>query len=813
MIAYFLEVTICWAGFYGLYHLLLSRTTFFRANRYYLLGALTLGLLTPSLTLPIPRSDGAAVPVVVAYLEPVSVSVQQLEVSVTGAGGAAGFDHTVWLVYMYLLGVVFLGARALLGLWQLARLYWRGKKERRGAYTLVRTASAHLPFSFFRWLFLSEDLPLDEEERRIVQRHELAHIQGGHSFDVLFLELLCVLFWFSPPVHLFRRSLRHIHEYLADEAVLRTTRRKKYGHILLKQLQSGPAVALANHFVHSQLKKRILMMTKHKSSGSVGLRYLLAIPLALLFMLAFANRELIGQTLVEIHHPNGEVEKRELMDIRELDGLAHPSQIASVDIRKDPDRDRIILVLREGSENAASEDNAAEWAKMSNIISIPIGERVLSGAAESPRIADQISELNQNGKKRVVEIRHQDGRVELLHFNSEDFPTLHEISPDEIVSIEVRRNGDEDRIIVNLGKSGQAKTNALGRGPYFSACPEAGDDVEAQKACADKRLLEFVYKNIKYPASARQAKIQGTVVVKFTVDKYGVAVDPVVVRSVGGGLDEEVLRVVGKMPKWIPAQKNGQPVDAEFTLPVRFKLDETDSQVAMIHVEDNAEVFKIVEEMPRFPGCEDMEGDAAAKKACADQRMLRFVYENIRYPDAARKNKVEGTVVASFIVDEEGRLTNIEAVRDIGDGAGEEVVRVVRLMQEQAGRWTPGRQKGKTVKVQYNLPVRFRLPEEVSQSASAPAGPPAIDRQLALRQFSAAPNPSGGMLRLRFEAEAQPTEVLITDLGGKEVFRANIERFNGYYDREIDLSRAAKGTLLLVVRQQDKVFTEKIVLQ
>jgi hypothetical protein len=69
------------------------------------------------------------------------------------------------------------------------------------------------------------------------------------------------------------------------------------------------------------------------------------------------------------------------------------------------------------------------------------------------------------------------------------------------------------------------------------------------------------------------------------------------------------------------------------------------------------------------------------------------------------------------------------------------------------------------------------------------------------------------MLRLRFEAEAQPTEVLITDLGGKEVFRANIERFNGYYDREIDLSRAAKGTLLLVVRQQDKVFTEKIVLQ
>jgi protein TonB len=89
--------------------------------------------------------------------------------------------------------------------------------------------------------------------------------------------------------------------------------------------------------------------------------------------------------------------------------------------------------------------------------------------------------------------------------------------------------------------------------------------------------------------------------------------------------------------------------------------------------------------------------------------MLEFVYGNIRYPKPARRQGVEGICVVSFVVEKDGRLTNIRLRRDIGAGCGEEVLRVVQLMNEQDIRWIPGKQDGEVVRVEFNLPVQFRL--------------------------------------------------------------------------------------------------------
>ncbi len=121
------------------------------------------------------------------------------------------------------------------------------------------------------------------------------------------------------------------------------------------------------------------------------------------------------------------------------------------------------------------------------------------------------------------------------------------------------------------------------------------------------------------------------------------------------------------------------------------------------------EIFKIVEQMPRFPGCEDIPGDNAAKKACADKKMLEYIYKNIRYPAMARENGVQGQVVVSFVVNKDGSVTDAKILRDKGAGLGEEALRIVRSFNSLPQKWTPGKQRGKPVKVQYNLPVRFRL--------------------------------------------------------------------------------------------------------
>jgi TonB family protein len=128
-----------------------------------------------------------------------------------------------------------------------------------------------------------------------------------------------------------------------------------------------------------------------------------------------------------------------------------------------------------------------------------------------------------------------------------------------------------------------------------------------------------------------------------------------------------------------------------------------------------AEVFTIIQQMPRFPGCEDLEGTSSEKKACADKKLVAYISENVRYPRLAQENQIEGMAVVSFTVMEDGRLDNFEVLRDPGAGTGAEAQRVLEAMNNLPMRWTPGRHDGKAVRVRYNLPIRFKLNEKIKQ--------------------------------------------------------------------------------------------------
>lgn len=119
-------------------------------------------------------------------------------------------------------------------------------------------------------------------------------------------------------------------------------------------------------------------------------------------------------------------------------------------------------------------------------------------------------------------------------------------------------------------------------------------------------------------------------------------------------------------------------------------------------------VNKKVEEMPRFPGCEEIE-DREKRKSCAQAELLKYIYVNIKYPTIARENGVEGTVVVSFVVERNGSISNIRLARDIGGGCGEESIRVVEQMQTQNIRWAPGKMYGEAVRVKFFLPIKFKL--------------------------------------------------------------------------------------------------------
>ena len=121
------------------------------------------------------------------------------------------------------------------------------------------------------------------------------------------------------------------------------------------------------------------------------------------------------------------------------------------------------------------------------------------------------------------------------------------------------------------------------------------------------------------------------------------------------------------------------------------------------------EIFKTADPMPRFPGCEEMTGTAAEKKECADKKMLEYFDSRIIYPVETRQMSGQGTVIVTFVVEIDGRITDAKIVRDIGSGCGSEALRVINLMNQAGIRWIPGQKEGKPVRVQFNVPVKFKF--------------------------------------------------------------------------------------------------------
>ncbi len=119
------------------------------------------------------------------------------------------------------------------------------------------------------------------------------------------------------------------------------------------------------------------------------------------------------------------------------------------------------------------------------------------------------------------------------------------------------------------------------------------------------------------------------------------------------------------------------------------------------------EIFKIVEQMPRFPGCED-KPTKAEKEKCAQAELYKFIYEHLKYPTIAQENGIEGKVFLRFAVDDKGKVSQVTILRDIGGNCGEAAAKVIRKMNDSK-TWIPGRQGGRKVSVWYTLPIVFKL--------------------------------------------------------------------------------------------------------
>jgi hypothetical protein len=267
-LAYQLKVAVLMAVFYIFYRLFLIKDTWHRLNRIVLLSTALLSFLLPVCIITIHKTE----------VQPMPVVQLMQAVSSTPARPSILWWH-IALMTVYALGVVFVLARVLASALRVRSIIRCARKEELPDGTVVYIMPGNAAsFSWMGHIVISE-ADWNNNESAII-RHEKAHVALRHSIDVLITDIIAAAQWFNPAIWMLRIDLRAVHEYEADDTVLRAgTDLRSYQYLLISKAAAMNGYTIANNFNHSILKNRIFMMEKETSTKKSLLRALYLLPL------------------------------------------------------------------------------------------------------------------------------------------------------------------------------------------------------------------------------------------------------------------------------------------------------------------------------------------------------------------------------------------------------------------------------------------------------------------------------------------------------------------------------------------------------
>ncbi|PMD94545.1 hypothetical protein BWI97_16385 [Siphonobacter sp. BAB-5405] len=282
---YILKSILCSILFVLIYKILLERETMFVFNRFYLLMSIGASLSIPLLTIELDNSEVIPATEVVYRLTGNEVNRPLITVEKQ----AVTFEQHAWLVYALVTGI--LGIRFLKNV---LAVVWKIRKAMviRDSVKIVLLDEDELPYSFMNYVFVSKRSYQKQEIEAQIWQHELAHIRQRHTWDILFMELVQVCWWFNPAVYVYQKMIRMNHEYLADHAVLSIDPEvKKYQRLLVSKVSQG--LFLTSSFNYVTTKKRLLMMTKMTSRFQRLIRQVSLIPILVTAFVLFSKLEYV----------------------------------------------------------------------------------------------------------------------------------------------------------------------------------------------------------------------------------------------------------------------------------------------------------------------------------------------------------------------------------------------------------------------------------------------------------------------------------------------------------------------------------------
>jgi TonB family protein len=498
LIEYLIKSGACLAVLYFLYWLALRNDTHFRLNRIVLLGSVGFSLIIPLFSLSLPSTIQTSIPILNVMIDETVIPVQAIRHSLT-----------IWqaISWIYITGAIIVACRLI---YQAIYLYVVSKLSGTIQFkdlTVVLMNAEISPFSYFSKIYIPANKADDYSLQGILE-HEKSHKEQGHFIDLFIIEIVTILQWFNPIVWFYERSIKEVHEYLADEAVLKNGYNQgKYQALLINEAIGGPVFILTNQFNQSIIKKRIIMMKKMKTSRLAKLKTLMFIPLVAALLMAFSNPRSISQSMAG----NGET----IISGKVTDKITGKS--------------------------------------LSDVL-------VVFGNTKIGTITDA------NGK---YSIKVPADKGSFLQFSYIGYRT-EQVAVGNSVKIDIQL--EEKAVAIDPANESKAAPESQVQTQNSTSDVYIETEINPTYPGGMEALKNYLMATVQYPEEARKKGIEGKVYVQFVITKDGKITDAIIKRGVNEALDKEALRVVNTFPDWTPGIQGGKAVNAQVTLPIEFKL-------------------------------------------------------------------------------------------------------------------------------------------------------------------------------------------------------------------------------------------------
>jgi bla regulator protein BlaR1 len=757
MLHYIIQVVAFQLLFLIIYDVFLRKETFFNLNRVYLLGTSVLSLAIPFIKIDrikdvVSKDFVISLPEVLIGESTKALSAIDPQIAMEAGINLEPEPTSLWnmiLIFGMCIATLILVYKII----KLVVLASNNPKHWSGNVLIVCLLNSTNAFSFFNYIFLGNQL--SEKDSASILEHEMVHIKQRHSLDLLFFELLRIVFWFNPLVYIFQNRMATLHEYIADAKAVKGQNKADYYDNLLTQVFDTQQFSFVNPFFkHSLIKKRIVMLSKSKSNQINLMKYALLIPLVFIMLMytsSYAQEKVVTSSSEIENQDSQELTDQELKEklydeLVEMDKngktfmqigdfvMVGGDKYVSSKVqyyrfgvymkymsdksvkRKSEDgtltNDSLKMEEKLQSKTRKTYKEYLEWKKTHEAKQL---WEATDRGGELKLFVENIENLTSEEKKKqdihLMQLKTDDKYYKLIvsdFYNAKvyDFEKQNHV---------VKHNALDETIIVDSWA--EIPFSIVEETPTFTFCQTLNTNEERRK-CMSENMSKHVAKNFN-TSLADSLGLSGRqrINVIFKINTKGNVIG-VQSRAPHPALEKEAIRVIKTLPQFIPGKQKGVAVTVPYSLPIVFQVKgdtKTDQVKEVLELEriiklkeelkNSDEVpFVALDKAPLTESCKNVT-DEAATKACFSDFISQYVNKNFNTDLATQLGLIgRQRINVIFQIDKDGFIKKVKARAPHPD-LEVEAKRVISSLPQ----FKPGEMNGKAVIVNYSLPILFQV--------------------------------------------------------------------------------------------------------